>query len=29
VFAPHSQYRAAVTPAQRGRGGKLKIIANI
>jgi hypothetical protein len=20
VFAPHSQYRAAVTPAQRGRG---------
>ena len=21
VFAPHSQYRAAVTPAQRGRGG--------
>jgi hypothetical protein len=29
VFAPHSQYRAAVTPAQRGRGGKLNIIASI
>jgi hypothetical protein len=29
VFALHSQYRAAVTPAQRGRGGKLKIIASI
>jgi hypothetical protein len=23
VFAPHSQYRAAVTPAQRGRGAAL------
>jgi hypothetical protein len=29
VFAPHSQYRAAVTLAQRGCGGQLKIIASI
>ncbi len=29
MFAPHGQYRSAVTLAQRGRGGKLKIIASI
>jgi hypothetical protein len=29
VFAPRSQYRSAVTPAQRGCGGQLKIIASI